>query len=783
MVFKSHPDKILIEHLREVSELSKINNPEEKLKYISYVVGALHDFGKYTSFFQNHLSGGEGGLKSHHSFISALFTYYVLRQKYKDGFLPLTGFVAVVSHHTSLPNVNKFGELVKLCNGFSNTNQLVNLHEEVSVLQEQISDVLKNRAIIEKELTSLNIGLKTDISEFYDKINSIICSIAKDAHRRVRMRDTDYTDLYLIFSSLIDADKRSAGNVSSRTRYEIPADIVDRYREKKFSNVPKNRMNVIRDALYNDVISKISVISPSTDKIFSITAPTGSAKTLASLSFALKLRKKIEEEKGYIPRIIYSLPFISIIRQNFSVFENILLSELGEEYKNNKSAYLIAHHHVAPVKFTENSEEKSLGESLMYIESWDSEIIVTTFVQLLHSIIASKNSFLKKYHNIYGSIVILDEVQNIPAEYWKLVGNILTLLTEKLNCTVVLMTATKPLIFDKTFELAEHADEFFEEMNRMRFCVDTVKRKEEEVFGDILSKMKEEKSYLAVFNTIKSSGNFYKFVKENAPFDIMPYSECSDINTDGKRMLFYLSSQITPYQRKIRVEKIENALKSGLKPILVSTQVVEAGVDVDFDVVFRDIAPLDSIVQVAGRCNREWKIGKGTGYVFRIDSLASYVYKKILPNITLDLLKGKTELEEPEFSELINEFFKNVKERAVGTESDEFLEALEKLDFEKVGKFKVIDEDQKQSVFVAVNDEAEAFITEFIKDISAAKDSLDRRKIYLANKQRLNLFTVNVRKDNLPALENGFYIVHHDQLDEYYDMETGYIDKVKNAIW
>ena len=148
----------------------------------------------------------------------------------------------------------------------------------------------------------------------------------------------------------------------------------------------------------------------------------------------MKLRERIRREKNYIPRIIYCLPFVNIIEQNYDVFSKVL--SLISDFKRNLSSYLLKHHHLADLEYKYGNELKPLDESLLLIEAWESEIIVTTFVQLMHTIVGFKNSFLKKFHNVVGSIIILDEVQSIPVEYWKLTRNVLDYLTKILGCYV-----------------------------------------------------------------------------------------------------------------------------------------------------------------------------------------------------------------------------------------------------------------------------------------------------------------------------------------------------------
>ena len=831
MTFYSHPGIPLKEHISDVAALSFEAQPVPLLKKVSCIIGALHDFGKYTSFFQKHLSSGGKVKYSQHSFISAVLTYYVLSLVYPNSFIPLLGFEAVVSHHSALLDVEDFKELINAGGGNLDKlafrveaayAQIEDMRTNISVLQSEFESVAnliekkvsanssyleKSFPELEKEIASLlNIRYTEKISisecasvirsinleDFFDKFNDTLKRIARSAFsfemEAMQGKTCSYYNyVYLLFSVLIDSDKRVAGKVRPKARFSIPRDLVDRYEQAKFAGAKDTPINKIRSTLYEDVNEQVENIDINKDRVFTITAPTGSGKTLTSLSFALKLREKVKNAKGYTPRIIYSLPFISIIEQNYDVFKDVLSSGI-ENFSANESAYIVPHHHIAPVKFVESGEEKSVDESLMYIESWDSEVVVTTFVQFLYSVIAYKNRFLKKYHNIFGSIIILDEVQNIPIDYWDIVGEVLKSLTEELNCYVILMTATKPLIFTEYKELFTKSEETFKQMNRVEFNIRFKKEEEEKVYDRFLNSIEKDKSYLFVANTIRSSQNLYRRIKENAHFEIAGCPESVE-EVSSARPLFYLSSLIVPYERRRRIETIKAFLKKGIKPILVSTQVVEAGVDLDFDVVYRDIAPIDSIVQAAGRCNRAWKHNKGSVNVVEIKNdrggiLAHYVYRKILPNITREIFGEENSFEEPSVMSLVNQFFKEAKRRAVNSDVSKGIQkALCGFEFSYLQNFKLIEDQEKESVFVAINEEAEAFINKFIERISKAEDYFERHRIYLENRTKIALFTISVPKKNLPPAEGNFYIVHYNQLNEYYDREWGYKKEVVNPVW
>ncbi len=468
MNFYSHPDTILKEHLKEVGLRAKnyffFKKNLDELKFLAYFLGLTHDFGKYTSFFQKKLFDENYKSKySDHSLISSLFSAYFVYKKLNlfkmespiNEYLPLIALFVVIHHHSDLKSLEYISDI--LCE-----------EENLEKIKVQIEDIKSKKVKINKELQE--IGIDLDIDEFSNSIESIIEEINKEIYYYLKLDESLKLEIsfliYALFSSLIDSDKKSAGKIDYIERVDIPSDIIDKYKEIKFKTAEKNIVNKIREEIYSKIINELETIDFS-KKIFTLTSPTGSGKTLTSFSFAFKLRDKIKQVYGYTPRIIYSLPFISIINQNYQIIEEVL--KLIENFDGNRSKYLIAHHHLANIKYEEGNEFKETDESIELIEAWESEIIVTTFVQFLETVIGYKNRFLKKYHNIARSIIILDEVQNIPVEYWYIIEKILYCLSKYLDCFIILMTATKPLIFRniETIELLKNNENYFNYFNRV----------------------------------------------------------------------------------------------------------------------------------------------------------------------------------------------------------------------------------------------------------------------------------------------------------------------------
>ena len=786
MIFFSHAemkdnnvmieDSILLkDHLREVAERARgyfFFNSEGNISDIAYYIGLSHDFGKYMTYFQDRLLGRKDhGKLSNHAFISSLYSAYVLKKINLTGldedigqFLPLIGLFVVYHHHLDLRSLEHL-------------ERHLEDQEYVDILLRQIADIKKNADTVDKELDELGLPA---VEEFADEFDSLRDEFFKEKYRFEKKLASDSKArvsilIMSLFSSLIDADKKSAGRVGEVQRRHIPYDIVERYRER-FKN-KTGKINVLREEIFNKVLEKAKSIDIEKDRMFTFTSPTGSGKTLTGFAFALKLREKIEEKLGYTPRIIYSLPFISIINQNYEVLKDVLSNM--EDFEGNSSAYIIGHHHLSRLEYEEYDEIKDTETSLALFESWDSEVIVTTLVQLLHSIISLKNSLIKKYHNIARSIIILDEVQNIPVEYWSLVNNTLKLLSEYLGCYIILMTATKPLIFseDEAIELLDDNERYFREMNRLELIPQV---KEGRTLDDLFDWFRDiydnNKSYLFVFNTINSSIEFYKKMKDFL---------------NGEEKLYYLSANIVPKDRLQKIQEIKSLLERGYKPVLVSTQVVEAGVDMDFDVVIRDIGPLDSIVQVSGRCNRNFSKNDGSVWVFylideRGKDYATYVYKKIAPSLAREILGKIDKMREEEFINLINNYFEILKGRESFQDSEEIYKALISLRFYEenevsVKDFKLIKEEgQIYPVFVELDDRAKEIWQEF-KSIRQ-NESLERweKKIALLKiKADLEDYMVNVRfKSNDAGIFEFLYekdlgYIPFDKKEKFYDMETG----------
>lgn len=406
-----------------------------------------------------------------------------------------------------------------------------------------------------------------------------------------------YFTVALLFSALIESDKRHSARVREVQRSEIPSHLVCVYRQQKFPGGNSGGMDALREEIFHRVTERITR-APLSQRFFTLTAPTGSGKTLAVINAAFVLRQRLQDAYGFSPRIIYALPFTSIIDQTYEVLYELMEKTLSG-FACAPSAYLLRHHYLAEVSYKDLGDEdaRRFDEAMLLIESWQSEVVVTTFVQLLHALIGYRNRMLKKLCHLGRAIVIMDEVQNIPVEYWPLVAEVLKEAVEELDLRLILMTATRPEWFEpgEALELAGEPDDigrYFKALDRVRLTVESKKYHVAEAAELFAKRYDSTQSYLVVLNTIRSSVDFYHCLKELLP---------------KGTPLYYLFTNIVPAERERRIEALRAALQRGEKPVLVSTQVVEAGVDLDFDVAWWDIGPVDAVVQVAGRCNRNFK--------------------------------------------------------------------------------------------------------------------------------------------------------------------------------
>ncbi len=819
---KSHPDKTLFSHLKNSACLSekivKSKNFKNKDIYskTAYLNGVAHDFAKSTTFFQDWLEKGKRSEKARHGHLSSLFGYYLV-DKYliqyglKGDFenFPAISFIVINKHH---------GNLLNIRGGRSDFANKIKDSGNKKIIEKQVRDIKENhldevKTIYDDLLNEIDLELR--IQDFFERLDEdFYYNVYQSLKNLSRKECMDkYVDIMFFYSVLLDSDKLDASGIEatpSRWDKLLEKKIVDQYKRKKFGE-PKSEINKVRERAYTDVNDSIEDIEL-VDRLLSINLPTGSGKTLTALSAAFYLRKRIENEYDFTPKIIYSLPFLSIIDQNSSVFREVLAEEVGldwqeilemkdeekEELLKERipSNLLLTHHHLADVEYRERKEEdeiycyKDLLNSLLLTEGWYSEIVVSTFVQLFHSLITNKNRAARKFHNITNSIIILDEVQSIPFKYWELVNNILRILTEKFNCWILFMTATKPLIFDEDeiHELASQKEEYFEFFDRIKYKFDLRVEGLDELKELILDE--DQKDVMIVMNTISSCKKIYYDLKEY--FDKL-YNRNHEIDNDGicqfdDLELINLSTHILPFTRMKRINRIKNDEK---RKIVVTTQLIEAGVDVSVDIIYRDFAPLDSIIQTAGRCNREFNEERGTTKIINLKDESthryynSYIYDPTIMGATGDVIERfDEEVMEKEFSlkGAVN-YYNLIQKRKA--QDRQVLEDMEQLKFMNIANFNLIEEKVKSiSLFVENSERAKKLRQQLDEELVEVK-GFKRKEKLLKWRKELNEYTLSIKGSDKvidkieishpPFLGNdSFRVIRSSDLNNWYDKETGF---------
>jgi len=757
---EARPGRFLTEHLVGTSKLcqdwlyfagKKLQMP---LSEIGKTVGFLHDFGKACPEFQKKLKGKKANSQlSQHAFLSAFLSYYAVKINFKSlpWYIPFLSYITVRRHHGKLQNI-----------------------EEEFIFDENDKELLERQI----ELIGMNIfnTLMKDIGAnlFYVETKRYLENFKKELLRIEDKWDNyesdlkPYVILNLLYSTLIDADRSEVifqGEVENYSDI-LSSEIVDRYKSSRFFS-SKESIDKIREQAYREAVDQSKEWEMS-QKFISLTLPTGTGKTLIALKIALSLQEKLQKNLGISIRIIYALPFLSIIDQNFDVFKKVM--------NNPPSNVLLAHHHLVEANYKTPKDEYESPRSWFLIEGWNSKIIVTTFVQLFETLFSGKASNLRKFHRIFPSIIILDEIQNFPPKYWDLFREFAQYLSDTLGIWWLMVTATQPAIFDRTFELILDSQKYFKKVDRIN--VEFIpNRIDLQTLANLVYKSWEgkKKKIMVEVNTIGAARGLYEILE--------PKMDSKEIE--------YLSSHIIPKERRKRIERIKERKTSF---ILVTTQLVEAGVDIDFDEVWRDIAPWDSMVQAAGRCNRNWEQERGIINLFELydgkDRLfASYVYDATLMDASKELIKKRnllSPLSESDFVTLTPSYFEELKKRVSQDKGIDLLQNIRKMQYSDISTFSFIEnKPNKLDVFIEYDEEAKRVWGDFLKVIQE-KEIEKRKNIWLSIKNTFFSYVISVNEEWLVFLEEigGIKYLSFDSLKKFYDRKRGFIpQKNKAEIW
>ena len=586
-------------HLQEVAAITKILAAKINVSEAGELIGLLHDFGKYSKAFQDYIQSGTGLIdpdsenfvnagalkgKIDHSTAGAQWIWQELSKYGKNGEGKLCGQIlalCIASHHSGLidcltpDGINGFKKRI------DKEDEKSNLVECKQNAGEVDADILEQaRNLSDKPLMSAMLKQLSLLMQ-KEQHGQTISDAIKHFYIGFWTR--------FLFSCLIDADRINSAD------FEIPKNAAYRNRAVSWA-IAINRLELFLTAQQTHIspINTIRNTISDTCKnraqdgqgIYTLTVPTGGGKTYASLRYALHHAKKHGLE-----RIIYIIPYTSIIEQNADAIRKVVEQE-GDEYP-----WVLEHH-------SNLEPENQTWHSKLAAENWDAPIVLTTMVQFLETLFSGGTRGVRRLHQLANSVIIFDEIQTLPINCTHLFCNALNFLSAYAKTTAVLCTATQPLLdklpektkdkgqllIPKENELIDDVSGLFEQLKRVEISNKT------KAEGWSL----DEIAALALSEFI-SKGNCLVIVNTKAWAQALHMKFSESVVTDS---LFHLSTNQCSAHRRDLFHRMRERLDAKLPVLCFSTQLIEAGVDIDFSSVIRFLAGLDSIAQAAGRCNR-----------------------------------------------------------------------------------------------------------------------------------------------------------------------------------
>ncbi len=609
------------------------------------LLGKIHDEGKDTAAFQDYIHGRKHRRVDHSTAGAKSFW-----ENGHIGWLQLIGGFCVAGHHTGIPDL---GSKVD-CAGTSTLN---------GRMKKCIPSIRHpQRYLIDS--TCLDVD---HLNTFIENRNAL------DVMILTRM----------LFSCLVDADfldtEAFMNNQPVRKNEfsslkEIAAMFWSRLEEDGYFR-PKNALNEKRCEILHTCMRK----GEGKQGLYSLTVPTGGGKTISSMAFAMKQAMKWHKE-----RIIYVIPYLSIIEQTADVFRALL----------GNHAVLESHSQVDYDSLPEEGSEEAgrVAESMkLAAENWDAPVVITTNEQFFESLYANKTSRCRKLHNIANSVIILDEAQMMPVDFLKPCLHVLEQLVHYYGCTVVLCSATQPElgrylqknpIQKNPIEIMENVGELFQFFKRVTFDIDG-----ETDYAEIAKKLDECEQVLCIASTKKEAEKIVELL-------------------DGEAM--YLSTNLCPAHRREIIREMKTRLRDGNPCRVVSTSIISVGVDIDFPVVYLQYTGLDSLIQGAGRCNREGRqsLQKSRAHIFWTKESKKSLFMRKEKQVT-DMIRKKYNAEEMTEPSAIRTYFENWYQSNEGNLDYREIEKLaQSLSFAEIGKRFHLIQDSTKSVFIPFDEKA-----------------------------------------------------------------------------
>lgn len=679
---RSHPGKLLLDHLQNVAALAKELASSHGLAVDEELLTAIaltHDIGKVHRKFQKLLDGIGPGIN--HAKPSAWFTYSLTND--------IWAAEIVCRHHTGLRN-----------------------------LDDMIVDWGSDQDC-EKVMKEFLPGwpIKIDEESLFDLQLSLYSSL------KYEIRIDHWLQVRLLYSLLIAADRMDAIGIAGLPKKDIPP-FAPPLLPSRSPAIDSWRQQIKETCLQN----ALRVSGPG---VYTLTLPTGAGKTLTGLAIAQAWATRFGCQS-----IIYGLPFISIVEQTAAVAKQVFGNDRVQE--DHSLAYGQGHEEDTDDYSKDAAAWKKMSTLFRY---WREPVVLTTLVHLWDALFNPRANRTMNFHRLSNAVVILDEPQTISPRFWSGLGQVLSYLSQKWHTFFLLMTATQPEIVTCQ-ELAPPDTVFPYNRHRYEILVDEATGRIKKITIDELPHVLDGKTPvrehpgMVVVNRKKAAIRAYRALE----------------SLDLGAPLLLLSGWLTPYRRRIILRYLKWLEKRQKRRYLVATQVVEAGVDLDFGWVFRDLGPLDSIIQVAGRCNRHSREDLlGRVLVAEVTNNKGYstwknVYDDILIDKTKEVLAKKPIFEEREVKQIVEEYYAKIVE---GLSS---IPLFDKLSRGEWGEFhELIDEDNRAvdtvTVFVEENSKLLPMLRKLEETEWTLEDMDEQKKLV----QKVMQYAIEIPKTMITA--------------------------------
>ena len=640
----------LLDHLKNVGDANFKSGKKINTEYTALLVGLLHDLGKADPLFQDMIINNKN-TKVNHSSAGAKYIYNTYKKLmlkndvFKNPiYLSYTEIIMYVieAHHgvfdisiyykeviNNIYKRIKYDSINQKYNYSIVENFAKNIDEYcikeygLSIEEIYINGFKEYKEIIEKlELTNSKYP-DIDFHYYNYCIVRLILSILKNE---------DVYDTINAYETIIDKKTNNESQEIIEYFYQQIEDEYDSY------PTPTSNINKLRARIVDEIRARYDTDS---NGIYKLDLPTGAGKTKLSLLYSLHQMKNNNKNK-----MIYIAPFLSILEQNAHEYKKTLAND----------KYILEHHSnlVDNTSFdTENNDDNNKAAMKEYIkESWEQIVILSTMVQFSNTLFKSRSSNLRRFYNLSNSVIILDEVQSLPAEMTHIFNLMLNFISKVMNSIIILCSATQPsldhdsishkIIYggsnNEDYDLINLDDKQKQIFDRVDVSLlnDGKESKLTDIFDSVLND--SQKSTLIILNTKKSVMNLYKMFEE-------------DIGDTEN--LYYLTTNMCPKHRLDIINEIKEKLNKDIAVIVISTSLIEAGVNLDFRRLYRSYAGFDSIIQAMGRCNREGNYDRGEAYLVNLDkdderlgNLKSIENKKHVTKKILDNYDGNFDIEE-----------------------------------------------------------------------------------------------------------------------------------------